>query len=154
MAHHPSDPLDDLEPEEPYYVVRATEILDGELYRVLCDGRPGYRSPPMTLECASREAERANGRVCDPGDYYDNKAANARVLREALEYARQAAQRADDAFSTELERCYGPKRMGDARYRYYHNDERCQRAAEAKKAADARWHGVREALERAEYVGD
>lgn len=85
------------------------------------------------------------------GDYYDARAANVAFLREAMEYARNAALKADDEYSAELERCYGAARRGDARYMYRHSDPGCQRAAEAKLEADRQWIETRDALQQALY---
>lgn len=57
----------------------------------------------------------------------------------------RAALEADEAFTRELERVYGKRRAGDARYYYHHDDARVTAAANRKLKADEK---LREAMLR------
>lgn len=54
------------------------------------------------------------------------------------ERLRRAALRADDEFTAQLERAYGGK-VGDARYRWHHEDHLVEAAMHRKLAADKAW---------------
>ncbi|MBK1718143.1 strawberry notch C-terminal domain-containing protein [Thiocystis violacea] len=54
----------------------------------------------------------------------------------------QDMQRADDAFQSELERVYGKKEAGEARYRDAHDDLQVQAARDAVRIASEVWHGA------------
>lgn len=54
------------------------------------------------------------------------------------ERLRQAALKADDEFTAQLERAYGGK-ASDARYKWRHDDRQVETAKRNKLAADKAW---------------
>lgn len=76
MSYHPGDEadaplpvgscrLDDYEPDGRYYVMRdeISDSLREPIYRVHEIRNEAYRSPPLSLGAAQREAERLNAQA-------------------------------------------------------------------------------------------